>query len=123
MSNVAQVAALARFEEIIGIPAEDLSCRLKEEPGIGDQPRCGEPGIVDAVFAAHQIPRRKWTIRPRQHMVVQYIDLSKRGAHLAGGRRVRAAEARVRKQRDAGHEAKASNLLGSEQGELGELLR
>jgi hypothetical protein len=50
------------------------------------------------------------------------LNERQRRAHLAGGGRVGAAEARMRKQGDAGHEAKASNLLGSEQGELGELL-
>ena len=51
------------------------------------------------------------------------LNERQRGAHLAGGGRVCAAEAGMRQQRDARHEAEAPNLLGSEQRELGELLR
>jgi len=41
------------------------------------------PGVVDAVFAAHEIVGRQWPIDPRQRVIVNGVDLAKIGAHLA----------------------------------------
>src|SRR5689334_22506447 len=54
MPDVAQVAALARREQVPGIAAEHLTGRFEEEPRVRNQARHREPGIVDPVFAADE---------------------------------------------------------------------
>src|ERR1044071_7110906 len=82
MSDIRQVAALARLEQVARVAAIDLPRRFEEQRACGNQTRYRNSGIVDTIFAADQVFRHKRTIRPRQHMVVERVDLAERGAHL-----------------------------------------
>ena len=52
------------------------------------------PGVVDAVFAADQVVDDERPIGPRQHVVVQRVDLAERRAHLADLRQQAAGQRR-----------------------------
>ena len=52
MTDVAQIAALARLEDIARIAAEHLPGRFEKDPRVGNQPRDRHAGVADALVAA-----------------------------------------------------------------------
>ena len=52
------VAALASLKHVVGIAAEDLRGALEEDPfGRGNNSAERQSGVVDSVFATHQVLR------------------------------------------------------------------
>jgi hypothetical protein len=68
---------LAELEQIVGIAPKYLSCAFQKKPGIGDQPRHGEARVVDAIVTSDEGIRNDGTIRPRQDVVMERVDLPK----------------------------------------------
>src|SRR5262245_43407239 len=83
MSDVRQIAALARVEEIARVAAEDLTGGFEEEPRVRNQACHRDARITDSLFAADEVVGHNRTVRPRQHVVVQRVHLAERRAHLA----------------------------------------
>ena len=102
MSHGAHVALVVGLEyqlvAFAGIAAKHLPGRGKEYPfGKGNDAFDRDPGIVDAVFSAHQILRDQRPIDKWQHVIVHAIDLAKSGSHFAHARH---KTARQRRKRD-----------------------
>ena len=83
MTDVAQIAALARVEDLVGVAAEYLAGRFEKQPWVRNQPGNRDPRVVDAVLAAHEVPGGERPIGPRQDMRVKRVDLAERRALLA----------------------------------------
>ena len=99
MPHVAQVATLARLEQILTrVSTEDLAGGLEEDPGIRNEPRDGNAGVVDAVFTADEVLDDERPIGPWQHVIVQPVDLAERRAHLAHLRQEPTREFRKRQE-------------------------
>src|SRR5258706_10605881 len=91
--HIAQVASLARLEQILArVSTEHLAGGLEEDPRVRDEARDGNTGVVDAVFAADKILYDEGPIGPWEDMVVQTVDLAERRAHLAHLRQESAGE-------------------------------
>ena len=80
--HVCQVATLGGSEEIPRLPAVHLGRGLQEQDRIDDQAREREPGVVDAVLAAHQVLGHERAVGPGHHVVVHLVDLAERRPHL-----------------------------------------
>src|SRR6266403_170446 len=79
-----EVLAARSLEQIVGIAAKNLS-RPLEKPVFrrGQEPRQGESGIVDAVFAADEIIGNERPIDEWKSVVVNGVDLAKLRAHFS----------------------------------------
>src|SRR5204862_2873290 len=78
MADRADVASLNRFEHVAAVAAKHLAGGLEEYPSVGYEPRHRDAGVADAVFAAHQISGDERPIGPRQHVVMERVDLAER---------------------------------------------
>src|SRR5260370_8291410 len=73
-----------RGEEMGWIAAKALTRKL-QEPILGRRNNVlnGNPGVVDAVFAADQVLRHQRTVHPGQYVVVQRVHFAEGSAHFA----------------------------------------
>src|SRR5262245_8759618 len=71
---------------ILGIAPVDLSCRLKKDPGILDQPSNGNSGIGNAFITAQKVVCDQRPIGPGQLVSVICVDLAERSPHLSNFR-------------------------------------
>src|SRR5260370_27238238 len=84
MANSADILAPVGGKDIAGVTAVNLGGAL-DEPVFrgGQEPRKGDAGIVDAVFAADEVVGREGPVDERQSVIVNSVDLAEFGAHLA----------------------------------------
>ena len=79
-----EIAALGGPKDVGAVAAEELRRALEEQALRGGKDAAdGEPRVVDAVLAAHQILRHQRTVRPGQDVVVHGVYPAKRRAHLS----------------------------------------
>src|SRR6267378_7216176 len=84
MADNADVLTAVGGENIIGVAAVNLRGAL-EEPVFrgGQEPRKGDAGIVDTIFAADEIVGHQRPVNERQRVIMDGVDLAEFGAHLA----------------------------------------
>src|SRR5258708_5211365 len=84
MAGDGDIVAVVVRKCVAGVATVDLGGSLKEPVFRGGQePRKGDAGVVDAVFAADEIIGYQRPVNERQSVIVDGIDLAKFGAHLA----------------------------------------
>src|SRR6476646_7365224 len=83
MPYVRQITPFRRNKDVVGITSINLAGPFQKEPLVRNQSRDRDPRIIDSVLTSDQIVGNNRPIRPRQHMVMQCVDLSERRAHFS----------------------------------------
>ena len=80
----ADVPLLRGPEEFIRISPKNLSGSFQKNV-LGGRQDSGnrKSDVINPVLAAHQALRHQRTVNPREHVIVESIDLAERRAHLA----------------------------------------
>src|SRR5262245_41372294 len=83
VAYVAEIAALERMKDILGMASKYLTGALEKEPWVRDESRYRNSGIVYPVVAAEQVIGHERSIGPWQDVRVQGIHLAKRRTHFS----------------------------------------
>src|SRR6266700_4792463 len=84
MFHCAYVAPLLGRKNVVGVAAKTLPGGFEKNAFRRRQdPLQREASIVNSVFTANEVGSNQWAVHPRQHVIVQRVDLAERRSHLA----------------------------------------
>src|SRR5258706_7625039 len=85
VSHSGNVVPVVSLEQTLRVAAEELRGSFEKDLlGCWNNPAQRQPGIIDSVLAADQVPGDERPIGPRKNVIMQGVDLTESGAHFPG---------------------------------------